>query len=891
MSLLLLFKTNAAAPASISLANSDVATAVDASAATLASSNSLVETTQPLDAAAVAALQAANLADPATATDSTLGQATAARSLLDQTAAVDGQAVQSNVTTGLVETASAADSIAGRSAISEAAEDQATASDAQSTLLNAAAGRAEVATAADSAASQTAALQAVTDQAVASDASLAQSTTAQSLLETGTVTDSPSAVAMMVAVRGDTATALDAVVAATSDAPNVEAADAAQLQDSATASLTQSASRAETVAAGDAFLSSLISVLRVSDSATAFAAERANATVAATQSDASQASDTAARSSEATPVAPPPVIVPPPAPDFTRGPSFFCAEVEVFQPGSPSQPLAWGRGSKPRGALTMLPETLANTGLIRASDMGYRTREDDVGGLQVYPAVLDTAFEIDRQVSLDPGQPATATFGAIRLNNLGQRFDAFTEGRNSDSRPVRIMLGEKLFDPTRGILLDPPRASLQPFFTGTALNWQVSETEVEIPLQDATYWADRPLQSNTYAGTGGLNGTPEMTGRPIPITRGGDTARPVQNVPMTVVDPVQHIYQWTDAPGVVVTLYEGGVAVFAYEGDVPDLYAGTPPTPGRYRTNNARGVLQMGSRPVRALTADVTGAFALAGPQSLAADIARYLLTETMAQPEAALDLTSFQAAQPPPDGPCGFHASEAMRGLDAVRLLLGSIGARLLVRRNGLLGVFALRAVPAGTTPAARLSSLNAIDVVPQPLPSTLDPPPYRWRVGWGRNHTVQTSELNGAISGARKQFLAEPFRLAAWAGPGVLTAYRRPNDPAPVETALLVQSDAVALARVLGALWEGRPGLYAVTVPLQVAAGLDIGSVVLLQWPLRALAGGQIGQVVGEQVRSVDGTVMLLVLCAVNAGVEDVALQPLGVWDQSQWDEVFYA
>ena len=163
------------------------------------------------------------------------------------------------------------------------------------------------------------------------------------------------------------------------------------------------------------------------------------------------------------------------------------------------------------------------------------------------------------------------------------------------------------------------------------------------------------------------------------------------------------------------------------------------------------------------------------------------------------------------------------------VRQLLAGIGARLLVDRRGKLGVFVLRALDAGAVPSARLSALNVVDVQPQALPASLDPPPYRWRVGWGRNHLVQTTDLNATVKDtARAQFLAAEYRYAAWSGTDVLTAYRRPGDPDPVPTALLAQSSAQALADSLGALWRGRPGLYAVTVPVAVAAALDIGSVV---------------------------------------------------------------
>ena len=541
---------------------------------------------------------------------------------------------------------------------------------------------------------------------------------------------------------------------------------------------------------------------------------------------------------------------------------FFAMELDVYQPGTLVQAFARGRNTHPRNTLTVLPQTPAAAATLRASDVGYRSLAADAGGVQVYPATMTQAFEVDRHVGLEPGNATTASFGSIRLSNLGQRFDAYTQTRNCDSRAVRLMMGSKALD-SRGIYVDPPYASLAPFFGGTAAPWVLSETELDIPLRDATYWADRPLQSTFYAGTGGLQGGADLTGRPLPVTRGGTSAYPVQNVPLVTVDAPNLIYQWTDGPGTVVTLYEGAAAVFTYDGDVANLYAGATPASGHFRTNNARGLLQMGSTPVRALTADVTGAFAAAGAQSSAVALARYVLTETMAQPASMLDLASFAAAASAYPYTAGFWiGTDAVQGLSVVQSLLGGIGARLVPRRSGTLGVFVLRAIPAGAAQSFRFSTLNAIAVEPVALPSTLDPPPYRWRVGYARSNQVQTSDFNGAVVAARKTFVGTEYRFAGWSSSAVSTAWRRPNDPAPVDTPLLIQSEAQALADATGALWGNRPGLYAVEVPFDVAIGLEIGGVGTLDWPLRNLAGDKLGQIVGEQVRSYDATVKLFVL-----------------------------
>lgn len=545
-----------------------------------------------------------------------------------------------------------------------------------------------------------------------------------------------------------------------------------------------------------------------------------------------------------------------------RSRTFFALEVEVFAPGSPEQVLQPAHGARPIGALSRTAYRPESTETLRASDAGYRTRETDAGGVQVYPGVLDAAFEIDRRVGLDPATAGSAGFGAVRLLNAGRRYDAFALTRNSDSRPIRLLHGRKAFDPRRGILLDPPYGDLVPFFAGTATPWSLSEAELEIPVRDPSYFLDRPVQADSYAGTGRLEGTKELTGKAKPFTRGGTAAMPVLNVPLLQVDPVSLVYQWTDGPGTVARLYEGGREVFAYDGDVPDVYAGADPAAGHYRTCNARGVLQVGSRPVRTLTADATGAWPAAGAVATAARMALAVLEETMALPAAMLDRASFLALDAAYPYVAGVWLDAETTGAALAHSLLGSIGARMLPGRDGRLVAHPLRALGTGARPRGKWTPRELVGLAPQPLPATLDPPPVRWRVGYQRNHAVQTSDLNPALDATRAQFLAEEFRFASWSSPEIARTWRRPTDPPPLGTHLLDPVQAQRLADDLGALWGPRPGLYAAELPVSVAAAFDLGDVVVVQFPLNDLGEGRLGQVVGEQTRSFDGTSILLVL-----------------------------
>jgi hypothetical protein len=544
--------------------------------------------------------------------------------------------------------------------------------------------------------------------------------------------------------------------------------------------------------------------------------------------------------------------------------AFFVVELDVFQSSSGvTQPFALGRLSHPRGAVTLYPQTSNSSTTLYASDMGYRSRATDTIGVRPYPAVMDQAFEIDRLVGLAPGQTSTASAGAVRLSNLGRRYDSFTQGRNSDSRSIRLLMGNKTYDQSRGLYVDPSYANLTPFFVGTALSWTLSEDELEIPLRDATYWAaDRPLQSSLYTGTGGLNGGSDLAGKPIPMVRGGTAANPVQNVPLTTVDAVNLIFQYTDFPGTVVNLYEGGATVFVNDGDIgfTSIYSGTPPAPGHYRTCNALGLVQMGSTPVRALTADVTGSFPVSGAISTAAAIAKWVLLDTLGLPSSMIDTASFDAADSTYPWVAGFYAGNGEQGLDTIRFLLESIGARLITSRSGKLSVLVLRSAVALFAPL--LSTANCTSVTPATLTAPLDPPAYRWRVGYNKSWLVQTSDYNGSIAAARKAVIATDYQLATWSSDTVQAQWRRPSDPAPVGTALLSQGHAQLLANAYGALWGPHPTLWTIEMPITAAVGLDLGTIVQVQWPLSNFSTPTPGQIVGEQVRSFDSTTRFTVL-----------------------------
>jgi hypothetical protein len=544
---------------------------------------------------------------------------------------------------------------------------------------------------------------------------------------------------------------------------------------------------------------------------------------------------------------------------------FLIVEQDVYKPGTAVVTTSESHLSHPHLALAEFEDPLEASAKIFASDLGYRTMSTDAGGIVVYPPILDQAFQVDNKINLDLAQSGVgAAWGNIVLSNVNDQFDALAATFNCDGRNVRILTGQKTYDTTRQYHRDPSYSALAIMWCGVATPWFLSDTALTIPIRDGSYWLERPYQNGLYGGTGTYDGTAALTGKTIPITRGGTTADPVRNITPTLVDPVNRIYQYSNGRGTVVNLYEGGAPVITFSADTTNLYAGSTPA-GQFRTDNSRGLFQLGSVPVHAITADVTGQFPVAGAVTTFAAIARYVMTEDMLLPPELIDLATFTAADAAFPYTSGFYVESggSLTGIDVLGRILSGPGAKLISKRTGRLALFVLRAVPAGATAVAAFDMSNVVQIDPVALPASLDPPPYRIRSEYSHNYTVQTSDLNTAsTTAAHKQFIEETGQLAFWSSTAVLIAFRRPNDPPPLTGILLKLADAQTVVNDLGALFGVRRRQYDVTVPAFLNISRDIGDVVSLTYPMDDLVHGKLGQIIGYSFRSPDASIILRVL-----------------------------
>jgi hypothetical protein len=418
---------------------------------------------------------------------------------------------------------------------------------------------------------------------------------------------------------------------------------------------------------------------------------------------------------------------------------------------------------------------------------------------------------------------------------------------------------ERLYT-ARHIWTSPALASLETVFTGVAGTWIAADRSVVIPIRDISYWLERPIQSAVYGGTGTYDGTAELAGVTLPKLRGK-----AYNIAPVLIDPTNLIYQYNDAAGTVVALYERGAtgaSGIVFQANTTDLYTGTT-NAGEYRTDNSRGLFQLGSPPVGQITLTATGQFPIAGNITNLASIARYLQSEDAAVPSGFMNTTSYSDAATayPYAGGIYIAAGSGMTARAAVAYVLSSFAAKNNVGRDGRSTVLALRAASLSATPTAALNEYTAKTVRPIELPSSLSPPPYRIRVAYQQNYTIQT-DASELATDTHREFIAQAARFKSVSNAAILAAYRRPNDLLPFGGGLDSATDAATVASEIEALWCTSRSAYLVEVPIEIGLGLDLGQTVLLTWSSAFLRLGQRGLIVSEQFRSQeDITFMVLV------------------------------
>lgn len=538
--------------------------------------------------------------------------------------------------------------------------------------------------------------------------------------------------------------------------------------------------------------------------------------------------------------------------------TFRTVELDIVQPATNGMQFLYGHGASSHGAPMAPGFRLEEVQTLRFSDAGFVA-----GDGTPYPPYVSSAFDLNRSLTLTADAlGGSLSSGSITLANIGGPLNEMLTANINDHLPVRIHAGQKQWDGLRRIWTDPQADTLTPVFAGLGKGWTFDRVSAQVELLDATYWLTSAMPVAIYGGTGALDGDSNVSGRAVPRLRGR-----ARNITATLIDSVNYVYQVSDGPASITALYEGGFAGgIAYGGRVTDLYASAP-APGTYtvQTGTNGTWFRLGTKPVYAITLDAVGLFRSGAAPTNVLDILRQFLLEDLLLPAGYIDQAwGAVSGMAPWPGGWFWDGSSSVTGKQAVTSLLSGLGITLTPTRIGTLLPIQLLAPEAGTDVVAELTPDIITALAADTLDSSLNPPTWRWRIGFQHNFTVQSagSSQHPQITAAQQSFAAQQDRAAVWYSAETKARWRVPNDPDTISTALSRQDDAAAIAQRHGTLWGAQRRLWAVTLPHFYAWQIELGDFVGLTAPAPGLEQRALGVVVGEEVSSANQTVTLQIL-----------------------------
>ena len=400
--------------------------------------------------------------------------------------------------------------------------------------------------------------------------------------------------------------------------------------------------------------------------------------------------------------------------------------------------------------------------------------------------------------------------GDIEFDNADGRYDTIDQAVAVDGG--RVLIEEEV------------DGTWAPIFDGTARDVLPSGSTARLRLRDWWTLTERPLQDRLFGGAGGWDGGEDVANKPLPIGYG----RPRNVTPVRIgSDPPRYRYGDTLCGG-LDAVYEGGIAWSAGTDyvDAPDV-----------------GGFTLAREPAGDITCDFRGTLAADGTViettgAVIEDIVGRRLGLSARIVREAFD--RFAAAAP---GAIDWYVPTDQRtsAADAVAALISGAWAWCGFDALGRfeIGQWSVPVGPAVLTIGDGDLEPGEAAVLPRDLPKGVYPPPAIARAAYDRNWTVQGPKallgdvLGGddPIGGARRDWLAEPYRIAITTDPATLAIHRTADkEPKVRDTFFRSKLDAELAVRAWQSLWIGTRGLYDLKTTIRPGR-LKLGQVVLLR------------------------------------------------------------
>src|SRR5215213_7440336 len=395
---------------------------------------------------------------------------------------------------------------------------------------------------------------------------------------------------------------------------------------------------------------------------------------------------------------------------------------------------------------------MATISPIYAATREFATDPTDAMASTPFYGTVQKALRVERSIVDTNGfGRITMTWGELELINADGEYDDFIENYAIDGRRIVVKIGK----------LGKSYNTFVTVYDGTASDWHVAEDVLRVTLRDNGYLLEKPLQPNSYTGAGGKNGSEDLAGKTKPKTFGQ-----ASNVTAQIVDPAYLTYQVHDGPiNAITAVYDMGAALTPtsdYASYEAMWAARASVAPGQFSTSLAEGYFLLGGSPFGAVTADVQGDKTEGTYVNQTHSIVRRIVALAGILDPYGLVTASFTTVGSTQPAIVSYFApsDSGIQVADAVADLMGGIGGWGGFRRDGLfeVGIFAL---PSGT-PKNNYTDVDILEISREALPDGVWPPPYRYRVAYDRNWTVQERSNLASIAESRVAYLAEPYRVS---------------------------------------------------------------------------------------------------------------------------------
>lgn len=397
--------------------------------------------------------------------------------------------------------------------------------------------------------------------------------------------------------------------------------------------------------------------------------------------------------------------------------------------------------------------------------------------------------------------------GDLEIDNIGGVRDAWA---GADyvwaNRSIKAYVGDVRW----------PRADFRMIFNGIFADiTPQGRDKLALKLRDKLQRLNTPISETKLGGTG------ETQDALLPIALGQ-----VFNVTPLLIVPAILKYQVHAGPiDSIIEVRDNGAPV-AFTADL------------------AAGTFTLAAAPAGAVTASVRGDKAPTYGETAAQLVKRLVTGYGKAADRFTdddIDLASFAAFDAAHPQGMGLYAADRMNVLTACQMLVGSLGAQLVMSRLGKLRIVQL-AMPGAGTPFV-IRPENMVDETLAPAGRTAAVGAVK--LSFVKNWTVQEAGTLAGIPDRHKDLYTNEARTTTKSDAATLAKYKLNAEPVQQDTLLLTRADAEAEAQRRLDLWKSPRTTYEFDGMPELQQ-LELGQAVTVYNPRFGMAAGVAGIVI---------------------------------------------